>query len=207
MVLIHPQNREIFGIYDGNKKGNYHHAYVILAARCCGRCAAMRFSGGCKDAGTTKVPRRWAPLWCWRDCRSSSDPSPSRCRSASPWSASTDLLVRRAEIRLPDMTGDVVVIGGFDDIPDHQFRRRVYENSSREPSPGPFAGEYGEPDIEMIVESSQGQHQPANSCPSGKGLNPAPRCFQSQNFQSPRKWGNCPKRDIIISTQIVYPRA
>ena len=51
-------------------------------------------------------------------------------------------------------SGDVVVIGGFDDIPDHQFRvEEVYEDLvTGTVLTGPLAGEYGEPDIEMIVE-------------------------------------------------------
>ena len=50
--------------------------------------------------------------------------------------------------------GDVVVIGGFDDIPDHQFRvEEVYEDLvTGTVLTGPLAGEYGEPDIEMIVK-------------------------------------------------------
>jgi hypothetical protein len=50
--------------------------------------------------------------------------------------------------------GDVVVIGGFDDIPEHQFQvEEVYEDLvTGTVLTGPFAGEYGEPDIEMIVE-------------------------------------------------------
>ena len=50
--------------------------------------------------------------------------------------------------------GDVVVIGGFDDIPDHQFQvEEVFEDLVTETVlTGPLAGEYGEPEIEMIVE-------------------------------------------------------
>ena len=50
--------------------------------------------------------------------------------------------------------GDVVVIGGFDDIPEHQFQvEEVYEDLvTGTVLTGPFAEEYGEPDIEMIVE-------------------------------------------------------
>ena len=50
--------------------------------------------------------------------------------------------------------GAVVVIGGFDDIPEHQFQvEEVYEDLvTGTVLTGPFAGEYGEPDIEMIVE-------------------------------------------------------
>ena len=50
--------------------------------------------------------------------------------------------------------GDVVVIGGFDDIQDHQFQvEEVYEDLvTGTVLTGPFAGEYGEPDREMIVE-------------------------------------------------------
>jgi hypothetical protein len=50
--------------------------------------------------------------------------------------------------------GDVVVIGGFDDIPEHQFQvEEVYKDLvTGTVLTGPFAGEYGEPDREMIVE-------------------------------------------------------
>ena len=50
--------------------------------------------------------------------------------------------------------GDVVVIGGFDDIPEHQFQvEEVYEDLvTGTVLTGPLAGEYGEPDREMIVE-------------------------------------------------------
>ena len=50
--------------------------------------------------------------------------------------------------------GDVVVIGGFDDIPEHQFQvDEVYQDLvTGTVLTGPLAGEYGEPDIEMIVE-------------------------------------------------------
>ena len=50
--------------------------------------------------------------------------------------------------------GDVVLIAGFDDIPDHQFQvEEVYEDLvTGTVLTGPLAGEYGEPDIEMIVE-------------------------------------------------------
>ena len=48
--------------------------------------------------------------------------------------------------------GDVVVIGGFDDIPDHQFQvEEVQEDLvTGTVLTGPLAGEYGEPDREMI---------------------------------------------------------
>ena len=50
--------------------------------------------------------------------------------------------------------GDVVIIRGFDDIPDHQFQvEEVYEDLVTGTAlTGPLAGEYGEPDREMIVE-------------------------------------------------------
>ena len=50
--------------------------------------------------------------------------------------------------------GDVVVIGGFDDIQDHQFQvEEVYEDLvTGTVLTGPLAGEYGEPDREMIVQ-------------------------------------------------------
>ena len=49
--------------------------------------------------------------------------------------------------------GDVVVIGGFDDIPEHEFRiEEIYEEFVTGMAlSGPFAGEYGEPDKEMIT--------------------------------------------------------
>ena len=58
--------------------------------------------------------------------------------------------MRLLEIR----PGDVVVIGGFDDIPDHQFKvEEVFEDLvTGTVLTGPLAGEYAEPDIEMIVE-------------------------------------------------------
>ena len=50
--------------------------------------------------------------------------------------------------------GDLVIIGGFDDIPDHQFQvEEVYQDLVTGTAlTGPLAGEYGEPDREMIVE-------------------------------------------------------
>ena len=50
--------------------------------------------------------------------------------------------------------GDVVVIGGFDDIPEHQFQvEEVYEDLvTGNVLTGPLAGEYGEPELGMIVQ-------------------------------------------------------
>jgi len=50
--------------------------------------------------------------------------------------------------------GDVVVIGGFDDIPEHQFQvEEVYEDLvTGTVLTGPLAGEYGEPELGMIVQ-------------------------------------------------------
>ena len=50
--------------------------------------------------------------------------------------------------------GCIVLIAGFDDIPEHQFQvEEVFEDLvTGTVLTGPFAGEYGEPDIEMIVE-------------------------------------------------------
>ena len=58
--------------------------------------------------------------------------------------------MRQLDIR----PGDVVVIGGFDDIPDHQFQvEEVFEDLvTGTVLTGPLAGEYGEPDREMIVK-------------------------------------------------------
>ena len=50
--------------------------------------------------------------------------------------------------------GDVLVTRGFDDIPEHQFQvEEVQEDLvTGTVLTGPLAGEYGEPDREMIVE-------------------------------------------------------
>ena len=49
--------------------------------------------------------------------------------------------------------GDIVVIKGFDDIPEHRFRvAEVYEDLVTGTAlTGPLAGEYGEPEIERIT--------------------------------------------------------
>ena len=46
-----------------------------------------------------------------------------------------------------------MLIAGFDDIPEHEFRiEEIYEEFVTGMAlSGPFAGEYGEPDIEMIT--------------------------------------------------------
>jgi hypothetical protein len=50
--------------------------------------------------------------------------------------------------------GCIVMIAGFDDIPEHEFRiEEIYEEFVAGMAlSGPLAGEYGEPDIEMIVK-------------------------------------------------------
>ena len=47
--------------------------------------------------------------------------------------------------------GSTVLIAGFDDIPSHQFLvEEVFEDCITGTAlTGPFAGEYGEPDIEL----------------------------------------------------------
>ena len=58
-------------------------------------------------------------------------------------------------ITLKDLSpGCIVLIAGFDDIPEHEFRiEEIYEEFVTGMAlSGPFAGEYGEPDIEMIVK-------------------------------------------------------
>ncbi len=47
-----------------------------------------------------------------------------------------------------------MLIAGFDDIPEHEFRiEEIYEEFVTGMAlSGPFAGEYGEPDKEMIVK-------------------------------------------------------
>ena len=49
--------------------------------------------------------------------------------------------------------GDVVVIGAFDDVPEHQFLvEDVLDDCVTGVAlTGPFQGEYGEPDRTMIV--------------------------------------------------------
>ena len=49
--------------------------------------------------------------------------------------------------------GDIVVIKGFDDIPEHRFWvAEVYEDLVTGTAlTGPLAGEYGEPEIERIT--------------------------------------------------------
>ncbi len=46
-----------------------------------------------------------------------------------------------------------MLIAGFDDIPEHEFRiEEIYEEFVTGMAlSGPFAGEYGEPDKEMIT--------------------------------------------------------
>ena len=58
-------------------------------------------------------------------------------------------------ITLKDLrSGCIVLIEGFDDIPEHEFRiDEIYEEFVTGMAlSGPFAGEYGEPDIEMIAK-------------------------------------------------------
>ena len=49
--------------------------------------------------------------------------------------------------------GCIVLIEGFDDIPEHEFRiEEIYEEFVIGMAlSGPFAGEYGEPDIELVL--------------------------------------------------------
>jgi len=49
--------------------------------------------------------------------------------------------------------GDVVVIGAFDDVPEHQFRvEEVLDDCVTGVAlTGPFQGEYGEPELGLIV--------------------------------------------------------
>ena len=50
--------------------------------------------------------------------------------------------------------GCIVLIAGFDDIPEHQFQvDEVYEDLvTGTVLTGPLSGEYGEPELEMIVQ-------------------------------------------------------
>lgn len=64
--------------------------------------------------------------------------------------------------------GDVVVIAAFDDVPEHWFRvDEVFEDCVAGVAlTGPLAGEYGEPELAMIVrvlsadEAALGSDQP-----------------------------------------------
>ena len=49
--------------------------------------------------------------------------------------------------------GCIILIAAFDDIPEHQFQvEEVFHNLVTGTAlTGPFAGEYGEPEIEMIT--------------------------------------------------------
>ena len=57
--------------------------------------------------------------------------------------------------------GCIVLIGAFDDIPEHQFQvEEVFDNLVTGVAlTGPLAGEYGEPELGMIVQViPQGTH-------------------------------------------------
>ena len=49
--------------------------------------------------------------------------------------------------------GDVVLIRAFDDVPEHLFRvEEVYEDCIGGTAlSGPFQGEYGEPELSMVI--------------------------------------------------------
>ena len=54
---------------------------------------------------------------------------------------------------LPLTPGCIVVIAAFDDVPEHTFRvEEVFEDCVTGTAlTGPLSGEYGEPDIELIL--------------------------------------------------------
>ena len=57
--------------------------------------------------------------------------------------------------------GCIVLIGAFDDIPEHQFQvEEVFDDVVTGVAlTGPLAGEYGEPELGMIVQIiTQGTH-------------------------------------------------
>ena len=57
-------------------------------------------------------------------------------------------------ITLKDLrSGCIVLIEGFDDIPEHEFRiEEIYEDCITGTAlTGPLAGEYGEPDIALVL--------------------------------------------------------
>ena len=49
--------------------------------------------------------------------------------------------------------GEVVVIGAFDEVPEHLFRIETVEDDhlTGVALTGPLAGAYGEPDVYMII--------------------------------------------------------
>ena len=53
--------------------------------------------------------------------------------------------------------GSTVLIAGFDDIPAHQFLiEEVYEDCITGTAlTGPLAGEYGEPDLSLVIRVLQ----------------------------------------------------
>ena len=50
--------------------------------------------------------------------------------------------------------GSIVLLAGFDDIPEHSFRvEEVHEDCITGTAlTGPLAGEYGEPDIALVLQ-------------------------------------------------------
>jgi len=50
--------------------------------------------------------------------------------------------------------GEVVVIGAFDEVPEHLFRIETVEEDhvTGVALTGPLAGAYGEPDLSMIIK-------------------------------------------------------
>ena len=54
---------------------------------------------------------------------------------------------------LPLIPGCIVMIAAFDDVPEHTFRvEEVFEDCVTGTAlTGPLVGEYGEPDIELIL--------------------------------------------------------
>jgi hypothetical protein len=67
--------------------------------------------------------------------------------------------MRPAVVRL----GDVVIVAAFDHVPEHEFLvQEVHEDCVTGVAlTGPLAGEYGEPEIEMILQvlGPQGSYQ------------------------------------------------
>ena len=54
----------------------------------------------------------------------------------------------------PITPGCTVLLAGFDDIPEHEFQvDEVFEDLVTGTAiTGPFAGEYGEPDIALVLQ-------------------------------------------------------
>ena len=92
--------------------------------------------------------------------------------------------------------GDLVIIEGFDDIPEHQFQvEEVSEDLvTGTVLKGPLAGEYGEPDIELVLRVLS---------PDGNGLSQGtvvtliPVVLTHKIPTQNQNRGNCPRKETL----------